>query len=129
MESSCTFKRISSAKRDIEKIPAPLRSHISSPNLLPSRQDLLARSGVHTWLLPVISYLPLQNSLPNHKTHIAGKRLSMFVTIQTQHLHSRLGSANITSVSLKESIKLLLKETLSCSFHYQVSMNVLSLVV
>ncbi|GBN32897.1 hypothetical protein AVEN_1699-1, partial [Araneus ventricosus] len=31
MESSNTFKRISSANRDIEKIPAPLRSHISSP--------------------------------------------------------------------------------------------------
>ncbi|GBL96404.1 hypothetical protein AVEN_43721-1 [Araneus ventricosus] len=31
MESSSTFKRISSANRDIEKMPAPLRSHISSP--------------------------------------------------------------------------------------------------
>ncbi|GBM54565.1 hypothetical protein AVEN_157069-1 [Araneus ventricosus] len=29
MESSSTFKRISSANRDIEKFPAPLRSHIS----------------------------------------------------------------------------------------------------
>ncbi|GBL85612.1 hypothetical protein AVEN_193082-1 [Araneus ventricosus] len=35
MESSSTFKRISSANRDIEKIPAPLRSHISSPSLSP----------------------------------------------------------------------------------------------
>ncbi|GBN67665.1 hypothetical protein AVEN_206619-1 [Araneus ventricosus] len=52
MESSSTFKRISSANRDIEKIPAPLRSHISSPSLSP-------RSGVQTWLLSVISYLPL----------------------------------------------------------------------
>ncbi|GBN14583.1 hypothetical protein AVEN_230433-1 [Araneus ventricosus] len=34
MESSSKFKRISSANRDIEKIPAPLRSHIS-PNLSP----------------------------------------------------------------------------------------------
>ncbi|GBL79179.1 hypothetical protein AVEN_92418-1 [Araneus ventricosus] len=48
MESSSTFKRISSANRDIEKIPAPLRSHISSP-----------RSGLQMWLLPVISYLAL----------------------------------------------------------------------
>ncbi|GBN69806.1 hypothetical protein AVEN_72764-1 [Araneus ventricosus] len=48
MESSSTFKRISSTNRDIEKIPAPLRSHISSP-----------RSGVQTWLLSVISYLSL----------------------------------------------------------------------
>ncbi|GBO44683.1 hypothetical protein AVEN_164855-1, partial [Araneus ventricosus] len=42
MKSSSTFKRISSANRDIEKIPAPLRSHVSSPkspNLSPSRQD------------------------------------------------------------------------------------------
>ncbi|GBN63210.1 Eukaryotic translation initiation factor 2A [Araneus ventricosus] len=42
MQSSSTFERISSPNRDIEKIPAPLRSHISSPkspNLLPSRQD------------------------------------------------------------------------------------------
>ncbi|GBN71467.1 hypothetical protein AVEN_15058-1 [Araneus ventricosus] len=31
MESSSTFKRISSANRDIEKIPALLRSHILSP--------------------------------------------------------------------------------------------------
>ncbi|GBO24400.1 hypothetical protein AVEN_117107-1 [Araneus ventricosus] len=30
--------RIFSSNRDIEKIPAPLRSHISSPNLSPSRQ-------------------------------------------------------------------------------------------
>ncbi|GBO25903.1 hypothetical protein AVEN_204638-1 [Araneus ventricosus] len=48
MESSSTFKLISSTNRDIEKIPAPLRSHISSP-----------KSGVQTWLLSVISYLPL----------------------------------------------------------------------
>ncbi|GBL91517.1 hypothetical protein AVEN_136979-1 [Araneus ventricosus] len=39
MESSSTCKRIYSPNRDIEKIPAPLRSHISSPNLSPSRQD------------------------------------------------------------------------------------------
>ncbi|GBM52750.1 hypothetical protein AVEN_238723-1 [Araneus ventricosus] len=41
-ESSSTFKHISSANREIEKIPAPLRSHISSPkspNLSPIRQD------------------------------------------------------------------------------------------
>ncbi|GBN32027.1 hypothetical protein AVEN_165770-1 [Araneus ventricosus] len=37
MKSSSTFKRISFANRD--KIPASLRSHISSPNLSPSRQD------------------------------------------------------------------------------------------
>ncbi|GBM07942.1 hypothetical protein AVEN_232383-1 [Araneus ventricosus] len=36
MESSTTFKRIFSPNTDIEKIPAPLRSHISSPNLSPS---------------------------------------------------------------------------------------------
>ncbi|GBN28440.1 hypothetical protein AVEN_8135-1 [Araneus ventricosus] len=52
MESSSTFKRISSSNRDIEKIPAPLRSHISSPSLSP-------RSGVQTWLLSVIPHLPL----------------------------------------------------------------------
>ncbi|GBN86926.1 hypothetical protein AVEN_168691-1 [Araneus ventricosus] len=33
MESNSTFKRIFFANGDIEKIPAPLRSHISSPNL------------------------------------------------------------------------------------------------
>ncbi|GBO17405.1 hypothetical protein AVEN_181176-1 [Araneus ventricosus] len=44
--------RIFSPNRDIEKISAPLRSHISSPNLSPS-------SGVQTGLLSVISYLPL----------------------------------------------------------------------
>ncbi|GBN32963.1 hypothetical protein AVEN_112217-1, partial [Araneus ventricosus] len=43
---------IFSPNRDIEKIPAPLRSHISSPNLL-------SRSGVQTGLMSVFSYLPL----------------------------------------------------------------------
>ncbi|GBN84943.1 hypothetical protein AVEN_152475-1 [Araneus ventricosus] len=33
MESSSTFKRISSPNGNIEKIPAPLRSHISSPKV------------------------------------------------------------------------------------------------
>ncbi|GBO23795.1 hypothetical protein AVEN_141497-1 [Araneus ventricosus] len=55
MESSSTFKRISSANRDIEKIPVPLRSHISSPK----SPSLSPRSGVQTWLLSVFSYLPL----------------------------------------------------------------------
>ncbi|GBM16355.1 hypothetical protein AVEN_179372-1 [Araneus ventricosus] len=39
MESFSTFERISSANRDIEKIPAHLRSHILSPKLSPSRHD------------------------------------------------------------------------------------------
>ncbi|GBN69611.1 hypothetical protein AVEN_25775-1 [Araneus ventricosus] len=55
MESSNTFKRISSANRDIDKIPSPFRSHISSPRL----PRWSPRSGVQTWLLSVISYLPL----------------------------------------------------------------------
>ncbi|GBL94661.1 hypothetical protein AVEN_83977-1 [Araneus ventricosus] len=55
MESSGTFKRISSPNRDIETIPAPLRSHISSPKT----PNFSPRSGGYTWLLPVISYLPL----------------------------------------------------------------------
>ncbi|GBN81703.1 hypothetical protein AVEN_274755-1 [Araneus ventricosus] len=38
MESSNTFKRISSPNRDIEKIPVPLISHISSPTHKISRQ-------------------------------------------------------------------------------------------
>ncbi|GBO02206.1 hypothetical protein AVEN_76421-1 [Araneus ventricosus] len=40
--------RIFSPNKDIEKIPAPLRSHNSSP-----------KSGVQTWLLSAISYLLL----------------------------------------------------------------------
>ncbi|GBN34347.1 hypothetical protein AVEN_236838-1 [Araneus ventricosus] len=44
--------RIFSPNRDIEEIPAPLRSHISSPKSPP-------KSGVQTWLLSVIPYLPL----------------------------------------------------------------------
>ncbi|GBO05945.1 hypothetical protein AVEN_76226-1 [Araneus ventricosus] len=47
--------RIFSPNRDIEKIPAPLRSHISSPK----SPSLSPRSGVQTWLLSIISYLPL----------------------------------------------------------------------
>ncbi|GBO27009.1 hypothetical protein AVEN_116129-1 [Araneus ventricosus] len=47
--------RIFSPNRDIEEIPEPLRSHISSPKL----PNLSPRSGVQTWLLSVISYLPL----------------------------------------------------------------------
>ncbi|GBM41965.1 hypothetical protein AVEN_3591-1 [Araneus ventricosus] len=70
MESSSTFKRVFYPNGNIETIPALLRSHISSP-----------RSGNQTWLLLVIPYLPLKNFLSNHKTHIAGKPLSMFVTI------------------------------------------------
>ncbi|GBO28302.1 hypothetical protein AVEN_241363-1 [Araneus ventricosus] len=77
-ESTSTFERISFANRDIEKIPAPLRSHISSPK----SPNLSPRSGLQMRLLPVNPYLPLSNSFPNLKTHIAGKRLSMFVTIQ-----------------------------------------------
>ncbi|GBM86750.1 hypothetical protein AVEN_198517-1 [Araneus ventricosus] len=50
--SSSTFKLIFSPNGNIEKIPAPLKSHNSSPNLSP-------RSGVQTWLLSVISYLLL----------------------------------------------------------------------
>ncbi|GBO05097.1 hypothetical protein AVEN_151263-1 [Araneus ventricosus] len=45
--------RIFSPNRDIEKIPAPLRSHISSPK----SPNLSPRSGNQTWL--VIPYLPL----------------------------------------------------------------------
>ncbi|GBO16301.1 hypothetical protein AVEN_248744-1 [Araneus ventricosus] len=48
--------RIFSPNRDIEKIPAPLRSHISLPNLSPRWSP---RSGVQTWLLSVIPYLSL----------------------------------------------------------------------
>ncbi|GBN97792.1 hypothetical protein AVEN_451-1 [Araneus ventricosus] len=43
MESSSAFKRISSANRDIKKIPAPLRSHISSP-----RPRLIIQHGVRS---------------------------------------------------------------------------------
>ncbi|GBM43061.1 hypothetical protein AVEN_50892-1 [Araneus ventricosus] len=78
MELSSTFKHIFSPNGNIEKIPAPSRSHISS-----------SRSGNQTWLLLVIPYLSLQNSLPNHKTHIAGKRLSMFVTHGWAPLHAK----------------------------------------
>ncbi|GBN94846.1 hypothetical protein AVEN_13212-1 [Araneus ventricosus] len=35
MESYSTYKRIFSPNGNIEKIPSPLRSHISSPNLSP----------------------------------------------------------------------------------------------
>ncbi|GBM97651.1 hypothetical protein AVEN_68131-1 [Araneus ventricosus] len=47
--------RIFSPNRDIEKIPAPLRSHISSPR----SPNLSPRSGNQTWLLLVIAYLSL----------------------------------------------------------------------
>ncbi|GBM70392.1 hypothetical protein AVEN_12219-1 [Araneus ventricosus] len=46
MESSSPFKHIFSPNGNIEKIPAPLRSHISSP-----------RSAKKTWLLLVIPFL------------------------------------------------------------------------
>ncbi|GBN67570.1 hypothetical protein AVEN_68266-1 [Araneus ventricosus] len=57
MESSNTFKRSSSANRDIEKIPAPLRSHISSPNFSP-------RSEVQALPLPVIHTYPIKTLCP-----------------------------------------------------------------
>ncbi|GBM37783.1 hypothetical protein AVEN_39293-1 [Araneus ventricosus] len=50
---------LSSPNRDIEKIPVPLRSHISSPKSPRWSTSLSPRSGVQTWLLSVISYLPL----------------------------------------------------------------------
>ncbi|GBM82061.1 hypothetical protein AVEN_224079-1 [Araneus ventricosus] len=53
MESSSTFKRISSANREIEKIPASLRSHISSPKSPSNRKQAALASvpGVelHFW--------------------------------------------------------------------------------
>ncbi|GBM63440.1 hypothetical protein AVEN_166533-1 [Araneus ventricosus] len=72
MESSSTFKRISSANRDIEKIPAPLRSHISSPYLSPSRQGQVSRRGCcrssHTYhcktLFPTIRLTLLGSNFP-----------------------------------------------------------------
>ncbi|GBN56010.1 hypothetical protein AVEN_257877-1 [Araneus ventricosus] len=45
-----------SPNRDIEKIPAHLRSHISSPNLSPKWSP---RSGYQTWLFLAIPYLSL----------------------------------------------------------------------
>ncbi|GBM52245.1 hypothetical protein AVEN_31061-1 [Araneus ventricosus] len=51
--------RIFSPNRDIEKIPAPLRSHIPSPKSPRWSPSLSPKSGVQTWLLSVISYLPL----------------------------------------------------------------------
>ncbi|GBO05049.1 hypothetical protein AVEN_80084-1 [Araneus ventricosus] len=72
--------RISSPNRDIEKIPAPLRSHISSPNFSPSRQDGRQGQGSRRGCCRS-SHTPPCKTLPNHKTHIAGKRLSMFVTL------------------------------------------------
>ncbi|GBO32114.1 hypothetical protein AVEN_123307-1 [Araneus ventricosus] len=50
------FKCISCPNRDIEKIPAPLRSHISSPSLSP-------RSGAQAWLLPVLTPVKLSSQL------------------------------------------------------------------
>ncbi|GBN12439.1 hypothetical protein AVEN_160563-1 [Araneus ventricosus] len=75
--------RISVPNRDNEKNIA--FSEIF--NLLPKMPNLsrgsLPRSGVQAWPLPDIPYLPLQNSLPNHKTNIAGKRHSMFVAMRS----------------------------------------------
>ncbi|GBO02311.1 hypothetical protein AVEN_30451-1 [Araneus ventricosus] len=64
--------RIFSPNRDIEKIPAPLRSHISSrksPNLSPS---LSRKSGVRTWLLSVISYFPCKTLFPTIRLTLLG---------------------------------------------------------
>ncbi|GBN99016.1 hypothetical protein AVEN_69207-1 [Araneus ventricosus] len=58
MESSSTFKRVFSPNGNIEKIPAPLGSHISSPNLSPS-------SGNQTWLLLVTQIAPLSSPGPS----------------------------------------------------------------
>ncbi|GBO38526.1 hypothetical protein AVEN_236867-1 [Araneus ventricosus] len=55
MESSSTFKRISSPNGDIEKIIEPLRSHISSPSCQDGRQGQRSRRGCcrHPILTPV----------------------------------------------------------------------------
>ncbi|GBN06621.1 hypothetical protein AVEN_84424-1 [Araneus ventricosus] len=62
--------------------------------LITAKTSESPRSGNQTWLLLVIPYLSLQNSLPNHKTHIAGKRLSMFVTLLPS------SKTDVTAVSL-----------------------------
>ncbi|GBO30669.1 hypothetical protein AVEN_205361-1 [Araneus ventricosus] len=66
MESSSSFKRIFSPNGSVEKIPAPLKSHISSPK----SPNLSPRSGNQTWLLLVIPYLSLEES-DLHTTHRA----------------------------------------------------------
>ncbi|GBL86276.1 hypothetical protein AVEN_220881-1 [Araneus ventricosus] len=86
MESSSTFKRIFSANRDIEKIPAPLRSHISSlksPNcqdgLQVCRQGQGSRSGCY---LSSHTY-PCKTLFPTIRLTLL-RRLSMCVTQSTQ---------------------------------------------
>ncbi|GBO05794.1 hypothetical protein AVEN_191220-1 [Araneus ventricosus] len=55
MESSSAFKRISSANRDIEKIPAPLRAHMSSPvrKFVAKVRSLDVAADGHLTLTPV----------------------------------------------------------------------------
>ncbi|GBN30800.1 hypothetical protein AVEN_158841-1 [Araneus ventricosus] len=76
MDSSSTFKRISSANRDIEKIPAPLRSHISSPkspNLWPRWSPSSSpRSGVQTWLLRSSHTYPCKTLFPTIRLTLLG---------------------------------------------------------
>ncbi|GBM89959.1 hypothetical protein AVEN_43399-1 [Araneus ventricosus] len=69
METSSTFKRISSPNRDIEKIPAPLRSHISSPrwspSLSPRTNQFVTGHG------PVVTYLH-RFGLCSHDRYVCG---------------------------------------------------------
>ncbi|GBN47645.1 hypothetical protein AVEN_208466-1 [Araneus ventricosus] len=68
MELSTTFKCIFSPNRNIEKIPAPLRSYISSgksPNLSP-------RSGNQTWLLLVIPTYSCKTLFPTIRLTLLG---------------------------------------------------------
>ncbi|GBN21501.1 hypothetical protein AVEN_159700-1 [Araneus ventricosus] len=88
MESSSTFKRISSAIRDIEKIPAPFEIPYfvaESPGVGQSRQICVRSSGNVLKALLVRSshtpgkLFPTIDSLPR-------KRLSMFATIESMSI-------------------------------------------
>ncbi|GBN70454.1 hypothetical protein AVEN_243289-1, partial [Araneus ventricosus] len=72
MESSSTFKRISSPNGDIEKIIAPLRSHISSPKSTNLSPRWSPRSGVQTWLLPSSHTYPCKALFPTLRLALLG---------------------------------------------------------
>ncbi|GBM43551.1 hypothetical protein AVEN_252155-1 [Araneus ventricosus] len=64
--------RIFSPKRDIEKIPAPLRSHISSRNLSPSSQICRQSQGSRLGYCPSSHTYPCKTLFPTIRFTLLG---------------------------------------------------------
>ncbi|GBN01866.1 hypothetical protein AVEN_264159-1 [Araneus ventricosus] len=73
--------RIFSPNRDIEKIPAPLRSHISSPDFSPSRQVCRQGQGSRWGCCRSSHIYPCKTLFPTIRLTLLGSDFFMFVSV------------------------------------------------